>query len=201
MDSAADRVVAKRDTISRFLAKGIIVCVQETHWTDADAALWQHGLLFRQVQYSPAVPKQNLTRTLEPATPENGRVTGRCGGVATLLPPGYQFVEPDCKTLVPGFAILSTIRTPANDIVLVANMYLRPTAQATLWDRARRALPDNANLDPSLLLVGDFNLDLENEEVSHPHHWMQSRRSGRYVDPEATHGGAGPKPKPWTVDL
>ena len=46
--------VAKRNVLSKFLAKGYIVCLQETHWTDSDAALWQHGLLLRNLSWTPA---------------------------------------------------------------------------------------------------------------------------------------------------
>ena len=54
VDGAANRVIAKREAISRLLAKGAIVCVQETHWSEADGAIWQHGLLFRNLQYTAA---------------------------------------------------------------------------------------------------------------------------------------------------
>ena len=199
VDGSADRVVAKREVISRFLARGVIVCTQETHWNDTDAALWQHGLLFRQVQYCPAVPKCDLTRCPETQeTQELGSAgtTGRCGGVATFLPPGFRFIEPESNTLVPGFAILSTIQTPTNDVMRIANVYLWPTAQATLWDKVRRALPSDANEDPSLLIVGDFNLDLENEEVAPPLHWMQSRPNGAFCAQEGQRGEADPEPRP-----
>ena len=84
---------------------------------------------------------------------------GRKGGVAVFLPVGYEFDE-DCRTLVPGFAVLVSIRNPKRETFRILNMYLWPGAQEDIWNALTAALPHTAPLDPSLLVVGDFNLDL-----------------------------------------
>ena len=59
VNTAAGPTAAKRELISRRVAKEYIMCVQETHWSPADAALWKHGLLLNNCFCSPAVPKDN----------------------------------------------------------------------------------------------------------------------------------------------
>ena len=49
VDQISSITQAKRTLITSLLAKGYIVCVQETHWSETDEALWQHGLLIRKV--------------------------------------------------------------------------------------------------------------------------------------------------------
>ena len=44
VDQNSSTTQAKRGLITSLLAKGYIVCVQETHWTETGMALWQHGL-------------------------------------------------------------------------------------------------------------------------------------------------------------
>ena len=130
VDPSANTTIAKRELISSRIARGYITCIQETHWAATDAAIWQHGLLLRNCFYSPAVPDRvaDLPGQDVPST-----TVGRCGGVATFLPAGHEFVQDECHVLVPGYAILTCIRTPMKDKVRVVNLYLRPGSQDRIW--------------------------------------------------------------------
>ena len=148
---------SKRELISRLLSKGYIVCLQETHWLAEDAALWQHGLLLRNVFWSAA---QSLDGPNHLTGETNDGTDRRCGGVATLLPARYDFVLDECYELVPGFGIYTTIRTPRNEVIRIGNIYLQPGNQDEIWHRAALLLPANAAEDPASLIVGDLNTEL-----------------------------------------
>ena len=92
VDASAEHGIAKREVISMFLAKGAIVCVQETHWNDSNAAIWPHGLLFTNLHYSTAV-EGRLLRNQHTENEIDEELQGRCGGVATFLPPGCTLNE------------------------------------------------------------------------------------------------------------
>ena len=133
------------------------VCVQETQWLAVEAALWPHGLLLRNCFYSTAVAGCEG----QPSNGDEPKATeGRCGGVATFLPAGYRFIQDECQVLVPGYAILTAIRTPLNDKIRVVNLYLRPGSQDRIWQNMIQMLPQSAALDPNLIIIGDFNTDL-----------------------------------------
>ena len=157
VDPHSDSSTAKRNLLSRLLAKGYVVCVQETHWSAADAAIWQHGLLLRNLYWTPAT---DMSVPTDEGSAMPTQAPGKCGGVATFLPAGHTFASGGCETLVPGFAISTTILNPRNEILRIINVYMRPGNQEDIWRQMSATLPANANLDPSLLIVGDFNTDL-----------------------------------------
>ena len=157
VDPHSEASAAKRSLLSRLLAKGYVICIQETHWSAADAAVWQHGLLLRNLYWTPAVDMADPCNDQNVAPSPN---PSRCGGVATLLPAGFSFAPEGCTTLVPGFAISTTIRNPRHEHLHLVNLYLRPGNQEDIWQRAMAALPADAHTDPARLVVGDFNTDL-----------------------------------------
>ena len=117
VDQASGTTQAKRALVNALLAKGYVVCLQETHWSGTDEAIWLHGLHIRKAYSSPATEtaRPNATdatdddHTTDPAQP------GRKGGVVILLPVGYEFIPTECRVLVPGFAVLAAIQTPRGD--------------------------------------------------------------------------------------
>ena len=141
----------KRRHIEQALMKGNIVCLQETHWHERDAQLWSHGLICRDVFHSAAgdSPFAGLEHD-----------AGRFGGVATLLPPGYQFVQDECITLVPGHATLCCVLAPDGAKHQIVNCYLQTGHTAHTWDLLVAALPDGVIGHPNTLFIGDFNTDL-----------------------------------------
>ena len=66
----------------------------------------------------------------------------------------------ECSVLVPGFATLTTIRTPHEELLRVVNLYLHPGHQTRIWQRVSAMLPANAPEDPAMLLIGDLNTNL-----------------------------------------
>ena len=77
VDMTAENTAEKGRFISDRVTQGYITCVQETHWTPEEAAVWQHGLLLRNCFYSTAVNETRLGRQPEG---EQGASDGRCGG-------------------------------------------------------------------------------------------------------------------------
>ena len=80
-----------------------------------------------------------------------------------LLPPGFEFIDHECRILIPGFATYTPIRTPRKETLRLVNTYLWPGAQQHIWESLLAALPTSASTDPSLLIAGDFNIDLAME--------------------------------------
>jgi len=54
----SDRAAGKKRVIEERLQQGHIVCIQETHWTDADAAVWEHSFLLRAVRCANTEPER-----------------------------------------------------------------------------------------------------------------------------------------------
>jgi len=54
VDPNSTRATGKKRVIEERLALGQIVCIQETHWSDADEAVWKHGLMIRSIFASSA---------------------------------------------------------------------------------------------------------------------------------------------------
>ena len=80
--AGADHVKAKKEAIEARLMRGQIVCVQETHWLEHEAALWEFGLLVRDTFWSAAASGEQGQSRLGGlpfssllATPSYGRTT------------------------------------------------------------------------------------------------------------------------------
>ena len=157
----AAHVKAKREAIEARLLRGQIVCVQETHWLEHEAALWEFGLLIRESHSSAA------------ARGANGEQ--RLGGVATFLPVDYSIVWDDTFVLVVGHAIVTTVRSSSGDTDHIVNVYLRPEDPLGTWNTIMLALPHHIKHSNRTIYAGDFNLDLHD----------QTPANG--VDPAATH--------------
>jgi len=142
----AAHVKAKKEVIEQRLLRGQIVCVQETHWLEHEAVLWEFGLLVRDVFWSAA----------------NGGASGhrRLGGVAIFLPVGYSFDWEGNIILVDGHAILATVRSDSGEVDYIVNTYLRPEDPRGTWNDIQDALPPHVRHSPRTVYVGDFNLDL-----------------------------------------
>ena len=57
VDMKSDKVRRKREIIESALARGNVVCLQETHWTDGDAKLWLLGLLAGRAYFSNSIER------------------------------------------------------------------------------------------------------------------------------------------------
>jgi len=151
----AAHVRAKKEAIETRLLKGQIVCVQETHWLEHEAALWQFGLLVRETHSSAAAGGPSGTQ--------------RLGGVATFLPVDYSIVWDDTFVLVVGHAIVTTVRSGSGEIDHIVNTYLRPDDPIGTWNAIMDALPPRIRFSNRTVYVGDFNLDLHDQTPTDNH--------------------------------
>jgi len=161
VDPIAQAVRCKKDIIEDRLARGHIVCVQETHWLGYEAALWRLAMLVHVMYWSDATPDPTLDLDDNHSYdhPRHGR-RGRFGGVATFVPPNYRMVNDLCRILVPGHAILVTVDDDAHNRKFIINTYLRPGSPAATWQMVLDAIPPDILHDARTIFVGDFNLDL-----------------------------------------
>merc|ERR1712155_447050 len=80
-----EQATAKRGVVRQWLDAGHVSLLQETHWDQADIAIWTTPFPAATLAAAPAVP---------------GPRGGPCGGVATLLPCGFTLLQSDI--VVPG---------------------------------------------------------------------------------------------------
>ena len=142
----------KNANVERLLAEGWVVCIQETHFTPAQAAVWKLDLLTREVFLS----------CTDDDPPEHGDLScdDRRGGVATALPVGCKLDLPRCRILVPGHAILTVHADEAGAVHRIINVYLRSGAPGRTWALVADAVQHAVIQDPDAVIAGDFNVDL-----------------------------------------
>ncbi len=121
-DTTTHSARGKRACLRAWLQKGAVVFLQETHWTDADKAVWEADF--------------QGTKIVHAAATATGR-GGTSGGVAILLPPATHLVTH--AVLVPGRAILATVRSGQQELRLLAT-YFPPGRQGETLAALRRAL-------------------------------------------------------------
>ena len=155
VDLGADRARAKQQRINDALLGGFVVCLQETHWLLHEAELWLRGLITSHSYHSPAAPGNRDDR----AVAHSGR-SDRYGGVAILLPPGFDFIPGERYELVPGHVIAAKITDPNGDRHQVVCCYLRPGDAHTTWAHMLAQIPDGWVGHPDTVWIGDFNTDL-----------------------------------------
>ena len=154
VDLNSPTVAAKRAKIEDAFRRGYIVCIQETHWLDGEARIWLLGLLCHDAYHSAACDQEG-----QEVVPGNGR-TGRLGGVATLIPPGFTFNRERCSTLVPGRVIATEIVDAGGRHHNVVNCYLETGNAVNTWNEALAAMPEGTLGQADTIFVGDFNTDL-----------------------------------------
>ena len=190
VDMKSHKVLEKRARVEAALAKGQIVCLQETHWADEDAKLWLLGLLAGRAYHS----SLNKREPTDADDSTSGR-TGKLGGVVTILPPGFSFTPDGCCELVPGHAILTQIEDPQGTTHSIVNCYLRPGRTTETWDNLLGALPEGVLGGPNTVFIGDFNTELTNygnPSTSSQPEGPQLEEAGVILFPEGpTHSGAG----------
>ena len=163
VDANSPRVAGKRAKIEDALRRGYVVCIQETHWLDGEARLWLLGLLCHDAYHSAARDHQGRE-----VTPGNGR-TGRLGGVATLIPPGFTFNREMCSTLVPGRVIVTEISDAGGKRHNVVNCYLETGNAARTWNETLATMPEGILGHANTIFVRDFNTDLTSFSEMEPH--------------------------------
>ena len=135
---------AKKAKIFEALELGQVVCLQETHWLDHDAALWRREIplayiiasnaVKRSARHGPAVAEG--CPPADAAAPHRLSRSDRCGGVAILLPPGCklkQTWEP-----VPGYCIACEFVDDMGTTHRVACCYLESGCLAHTWDLQKK---------------------------------------------------------------
>ncbi len=142
-DIATHSARGKRACLRAWLQKGAVVFLQETHWTNADKAVWEADFQGAQIVHAEATA--------------TGR-GGTSGGVAILLPPTVRLVSH--SILVPGRAVLATARFGQQELRLLAT-YFPPGRQNDTLAALRRALHlggDHApNSSTPVICAGDLN--------------------------------------------
>ncbi len=146
-DTTTFAAKGKRACLRSWLQKGSIILLQETHWSDADKAVWEADLLGAQVVHAPA------TSTAR---------GGSSGGVAIILPSGSRLVS--SSVLVPGYAVAATVSWGGAELRLISS-YFPPDRQAATLASLRRALEPTARSLLPLIVGGDLNAQ-----------WMAPRR-------------------------
>ena len=161
VDGTTSTAFAKKEAVERALGRGSIVCLQETHWRAADAAIWELGIITRNLWLSLACSEAEHDGLAAPP----GSLA-RLGGVAVLLPPGHTLVRDECAVLVPGHAVLCVFTCPKQRRHAVVNCYLRPGRPRDTWQALLAALPPRYLHHPDTVFVGDFNYDLSGPSAS-----------------------------------
>ena len=135
----------KRAFIQGLLLQGIIVALQETHWTPASAAVW--GGLF---------PGAQVFSSEAPGPEEDDPLLRPRGGVAIIAP--HPYVMTDRRVHAPGYGLSVTLTHPdSQDTRHVHNMYLPPDDRLAIATRVCDAISAE-ELTPGLHFVtGDFN--------------------------------------------
>ena len=155
---------AKRGAICRALNKNNVVCLSETHWSNADAATW-----------AACFPAATLYHTA--ATP--GPQGGPAGGTAILVP--HKLETLSHTVLVDGCALLVEVRdreTLTQSHVL--SLYFPPNRRQEIMGHLLDHPIDTARL----FMGGDLNFDLyqprtpdEHDLHQHLHQWLSSHNS------------------------
>ena len=127
----------KRSAVRQWLEAGRIVFLQETHWSEADLAVW--GACF------PA-------STLLAAHAVLGPRGGPQGGVAILLPQGMAVLSH--RVLVPGCALEVCVELDGRRARLLS-LYLPPGEQRRVLPVLASSLPEDG---AALFAAGDANL-------------------------------------------
>ena len=128
----------KRAIIFKALNMDKVVCLQETHWSQADAARWAALFPDATVCASPA-------RTGPAGSPQ--------GGVAVIFNGSYRLEEQ--SVLVPGCAINVSLSKEGKQSTF-CSLYLPPDMRHTTL----RALLDHSWVSPDQHLCGDFNFNV-----------------------------------------
>ena len=137
------RATAKRAVILRQLEQGRAVVVQETHWDDAAAGIWQA-----------IIPCGNFISSQADGGDHQAADGRRPGGVAILLPEGWELVEK--HEAWAGYLLACRAKTISGGEVNIGAVYLPPGG----GEEAARRLHRLPNWDGRWLLGGDFNVDL-----------------------------------------
>ena len=103
----ADQAAAKRALVRRWLETGRVVLLQETHWSEADIAVWQTSF-----------PAATVLASAAAAGPRGGPQ----GGVAILLPAEFQVTSR--AELVPGFALEAHVTHSTRPAMRLVSVYL-----------------------------------------------------------------------------
>ena len=113
----------KRAFIHGLLLQGIVVALQETHWTPVSAAVW--GGLF---------PGAQVFSSEAPGPPEDDPLRRPRGGVAIIAP--FPYVMTDRLVHAPGYGLSATLTQPdSGDVQHVHNMYLPPDDRLAIATR------------------------------------------------------------------
>ena len=139
-DAHAPNNDLKKNVVLNRCLKGRIVCLQETHWFDADALIWKNAFPACTLVWSPA---------------REGTRAGPQGGTAILVPPGMRVLS--TKVLAKGYGVEAVIQpSHTEEAVRVVSLYAPP-------DRKLEALQDiSAALTSSghpTYLTGDLNVE------------------------------------------
>ena len=135
----------KRAFIQGLLLQGIIVALQETHWTPASAAVW--GGLF---------PGAQVLSSEAPGPPEDDPLRRPRGGVAIIAP--FPYVMSNRVVHVPGYGLSATLTHPdSRDARHVHNMYLPPDDRLAIATRICEGVTAGGVALGLHFVAGDFN--------------------------------------------
>ena len=151
----------KHAILTQMTSKGRVGLLQETHWSEHEAAVWSTMFPARTLVASPAFV---------------GPGGGLSGGVAILLPHGVTLVR--SEELVPGCGIAATVRI-GSDLLRVVSVYLPPSRkEATLaslreaaeaWDALPTYWGGDANVQVALPRDGESELAADFSALLHAH--------------------------------
>jgi len=142
VDPGSQQGRGKKMALLRKLRGAAVVCVQETHWREADAGVWAGLFPGAAVAASPA---------------RAGPHGGPQGGVAIFVPTPHVLLR--TVEIVPGCGVAAWIRTDEHREVIVVSMYLPPGDRAQVLRLLRANMPQTCGLP--VFLAGDVNFQLD----------------------------------------
>ena len=141
VDPHAESAGAKRAVILRACLRGEVCALQETHWDQHAAGVWETSF-----------PGCRVLSSAAAGGPTSGRTAA---GVALVLPPGHTVL--DVQELAPGQVLFVRAATAAGEAYCAASVYARPEDRDAGIE-ALLALRGNAGVP--MYVAGDINVQL-----------------------------------------
>ena len=141
VDPHAESVCAKRALVLRACLRGEVCALQETHWDQHAAGVWEASF-----------PGCRVVSSASADGPAGGRTAA---GVALVLPPGHSVV--DVQELAPGQVLFVRATSAAGEAYCAASVYARPEDR-DVGIEALLALRVDAEVP--MYVAGDLNVQL-----------------------------------------
>ena len=138
--ASTPKAALKRQFVLDKVLAGQVVCVQETHWSEAQGYAWAGLFPSSQVAFAHAhADPRGVTR----------------GGVAVLVPHRSRIVSQ--RVLAPGCAVECCVDYGAEGVRTFWSVYLPPGSQGDTLDVLWEARPPQGS---ALVVAGDFNIEI-----------------------------------------